>query len=494
MSTIQEKYKKLIFARQFFISEKKENAKILENFKYFRFDNLHIYVHSKCDTIYLENANRSILLFGYLLDSLSPIYNNEECLNNAFSNSKNIDELTEYTDRFCGRWVILYKDKTGIYAFNDATGLKQIFYATIKNKKYISSSENLIAEVCHIHVDTEVKEKFLKPMNNHIGWWWPGNKTPYKEISSLIPNFYLNFKTFKIKRFWPNKKISFVKPVSITFNNLDKLLKNIHASFFHRYKGNLALTGGIDSRLNLAYCKPYIDSLKCSTFYYESKNNNEDFEVPKIIARKFGLDYELYKTDTKPDKEFINFFNRNSSLKNSFFCNFNYTGYCNYPENYIYIGGILNEIVRSKYLYRPFNHKPKDIANLTYMGNNRFAVKAFDFWLNHALIAKEKFNTKTEDLFLIEQKLGRWNAMLKAESDFIHDTFEAFNSRNIMFLILSIPTKYKRKGFNDAYAFLYEKNWPELLSVKSSSLVKPKKKSLKIHLWEWLKWIQYLFK
>ena len=84
--------------------------------------------------------------------------------------------------------------------------------------------------------------------------------------------------------------------------------------------------------------------------------------------------------------------------------------------------------------------------------------------------------------------------MLKGESDIVHDTFESFNVRNLMFLFLSIPTKHKGKGFNAPYTYLYEKNWPELLDVHSPSLKPPRKKPIKIHVYEWMKWVYYFFK
>lgn len=83
--------------------------------------------------------------------------------------------------------------------------------------------------------------------------------------------------------------------------------------------------------------------------------------------------------------------------------------------------------------------------------------------------------------------------MLKGESDFLHDTFEPFNCRNLLFFILSIETKHKGKGFNEPYAYFYNQNWPELLTIPSSSFKPPRKKSLKTHVYEWMKWVYYRF-
>lgn len=489
----QNEYDKLVFSRQFLISEVKNTSPVLENFEVLNFDSLFVYVHPECELTYVKKNEQEILLLGYALNTLKPEQNNKACVEDIIASSKNIAELTENTNSFNGRWVIVYKDPSGIYIFNDATGLKQVFYSTINGIKTLSSSENLIAEVHQLTVSQEVKTEFFKPMKDHVGWWWPGKSTPYKEVEALIPNHYLNFQTQEVRRFWPNKKIKFIKPVLPAYEQVDSLLKDSFKAFFNRYRGNLALTGGIDSRLNLAYCKPYLDKTQCSTFYYESEKDKEDFEIPKLIAKRFNLNYKLYKAAIQPDKEFIEFYNRNSSLKNTFFCDFNYTGFLNFPKDQKYIGGVLNEIIRAKFWYRPFDYRPKDIANMTYMGENKFSEVEFEFWLKHALEAKKKYNTKTEDLFLIEQKLGRWNAMLKGESDFLHDTFEPFNCRNLLFFILSIETKHKGKGFNEPYAYFYNQNWPELLTIPSSSFKPPRKKSLKTHVYEWMKWVYYRF-
>ncbi|MBN2777435.1 MAG: hypothetical protein JXR36_07325 [Bacteroidales bacterium] len=484
----------MAYSRQFIVCDYKIENHLLSSFVTFNCGDYYTYIHPTCEFERLSSGNRHIILFGYLLNASNPLMDNNGNLKLIFENNQTIDEIIKATHKMCGRWAIFYQDINGAYLFNDASGLKQVFFSKIEGKKAFSSSENLIADIFNLKISTNVRMNFLKPLGKHIGVWWPGIETPFEEVKALIPDFFINLRTLDTIRFWPEKKVVIPKSSFEIFNKIDTLLKGYYKSLFNNYNAVLGLTGGLDSRVNLAYCKPYLSKVNCSTFYYDSDTNEEDFRIPLKIAEAYSLNYTLFKPVGVPTIEFTELFNKNSSLKNDFFLNYNYVGFCNMTHGSKFIGGVVNEVARSKYWYRPYNYKPKDISNLTFMGENNFSVKAFEIWLKMSKNVKRDFNISIEDLFLIEQKLGRWHGMLRAESDFIHDTFEPFNSREIFYLALCLPKKHRAKGLNELNIFLLNHNWPELFEIPSPSFYKPKKKPLYERMKEIAKVLYYLIK
>lgn len=93
-------------------------------------------------------------------------------------------ELFRGTEKYGGRWIIIYKTDKEFIMFNDVAGLRQIFYMKDKEDKiWCCSDPEILNEHLSLYQDSEAV-KFMKSdaYQKVIEHWWPGNRGLYKDV------------------------------------------------------------------------------------------------------------------------------------------------------------------------------------------------------------------------------------------------------------------------------------------------------------------------
>ena len=226
-------------------------------------NDFYLTVHPDLPTYQATYKNKSITLLGYMVDPDNPYADNSEIINGLIYQLGTEDNFFEHTDKFGGRWILIVNDGKALKLFNDAAGLRQVFYTDVPGSTdlWCASQPGLIAETLHLETAPEASEF----MNSHEyihnkHHWWPGDSSPYREIKHLLPNHYLDLGTGRSHRYWPNASLdSFSLREAVLANS--QILYGLMKSMHNRFNLALSLSAGWDSRVLLATTKEMGGSL-----------------------------------------------------------------------------------------------------------------------------------------------------------------------------------------------------------------------------------------
>jgi len=300
--------------------------------------------------------------------------------------------------------------------------------------------------------------KFNDKSINEI--WFPYNKTNYDEIKCLIPNYYLDILACKIYRFWPLKRY---------FYNYKDLISKLHEylignvkSFSNQFdKIALAVTSGYDSRNTLGYFMNFskADFILYTFKYQYVDDTSDDIVIPQKLSHYLNLKHLLISHYKDIDPEFEKIFSIHNAIVKPIFISIAYNMYREYPDDFISVQSVANEVVRQRYPYLPFIPDILDICHFTKFYNFKFAENAFKEWLDNTRKIAKDLKIKLEDLFFMEQRMGRWNSGNRNEWDIVQEVFEPWNVREIWLISMSIAGKYKKHNNNKVYYDLFKSSW-----------------------------------
>lgn len=465
----KETLEKFIYRRQFIfgpsgINDIQSSWNILNiNKSYF------VATHPDLEVHQANILDKSITLLGFILDPYNPNATNSDIIDNLIYKLDNCDDFHKHIFDYGGRWILIVSDGAKIIILNDAAGLRQIYYAqSPPGSIWCASQAGLLAEVLHFGIDKEAFE-FMKLREIDANYddckvyWWPGNRSLYKEIKILLPNHSLDINTGSQHRYWPSEdlnKISIQEAVNRTSIMLCGLMRSAH----NRYKLTLAMTAGWDSRLMLALSKDYVDDLYIFTLNYPGiPLNDKDLLIPEKLLNKLGVKHNIIKFPDHVNDDFKKICKNNSSSANSAFCADVQAMYDYLPENRMCITGDVAEVVKCYYRLPELqgrNISGHDLAGLTNMGMHPYAIKAYDEWLSGVKL----YNIDLLDLFSWEQVGGRWQSLNQAEYDIVQESFSPYNCRSLLSTILSIDEKFRRPPVHTFHKKLIGKLWKKVLT------------------------------
>jgi hypothetical protein len=461
---------KFAFRRQYLVTPLPIQHSLFAEWKKDYWGNYCVSYHPDEHFTKLIVGNVEAIMFGFMVCPLNKLKTNTAIINDIISNKTRLADMRTASNKYCGRWALFIKLENEYIALNDPTAQKQIFYTNINEQVALSSSDHLLAKVFNYSRSTTVHKRFLAPYSDHLGHWLPGNSTLYDEVKCMITNHYISLNSLKVERFWPSTKVD-KQNVQANMEKIHILLENYIDNFIERYPAALALTAGLDSRLLLAYFKKHIDKIFTYTISTTQKERVLDYEVPQRMAAHFGFKHILYKCNETPPEEFVATYKLNASFERELFRTMGfYLIHEKYPENTISVQAGNNELARERYGYRPYILRIKELVNMTAMGDNEFSREKFGEWLVDGTVAHHQTNVPVEDMFFLEQRLGRWHTNNRSEWDIAQDVFEPFNSRDLFMTIINLPTAVKHRFPNKLYEYLFSRTWPELYDFEGERI------------------------
>lgn len=417
---------------------------------------------------HVVHDSKSLTLLGYILDPFSPELSDDDILNQLIRQVGDADDIFQYTDNLGGRWILIFNDGQEMRLFNDAGGLRQVFYT---NKPYqemwCASQPGMLAEELNLEIDKEALDGFINTptyMQNKEHWW-PGDSSPYKEIKHLLPNHYLDLKTGTCYRYWPKKKLNHIS-LEEGVEKSAEILRGLIKSASNRFNLAFAITAGWDTRLLLAASKDVSKSIYYYTLiYYNLTEDSLDIVIPSKLLRQLGLEHHIIKCPSHMSNEFREIYERNVPTAHEAFGNINQGLYEKYPQDRVSIKGVISsEVVKTCTLTNIENGRVQTLARCLSMRNNSFAARYLEAWLSEAREIAGKYNIGILELSGWEQLTGNWQAMGLLESDIVQEVFVPYNCRNLLVTMLSIEKKYRRPPDHVFYQKLIMNMWPEALA------------------------------
>ena len=456
-------YDNLLYRRQYFIGPKfVDRFKLWNKIKIGK--NLHITAHPDLTVTTVKNGETELALLGFMFDSDHYKANNNDILNDIITDNNSFEEVVKATNRYAGRWILIYTKQNENKLFHDPAGLRQIFYTNYKSDIWCSAQPHILAELLdkQENQNEDLIEFYSSKQYQAYERNWIGNETIYNDIYHLYPNHYLDLNGGEYTRYWPNQAFveSSLKDVANTSNKiLTRLLKA--ANFRHNLAQ--AVTSGWDTRLLLAASK----NIKKDVYYYVQQlsnlgDNHADIRVPKKLMSQLGLEFHVLDCNDY-SSEFDDLHKNNlSTFQSEIKKKQHYNFFCEF-QGKLNISGNGNPLIKIA-LPRIDEINPYTLARLVGFHNQKYAVDNIRKWLNQALPYADKHNIHIVTLFYWEIRFGNWAPMYNAELDLSIEEFAPFNCRQLINLILGLDDKYRIPSNMLLYQEMIKSLWPEVLS------------------------------
>jgi len=418
--------------------------------------------------VYQEtHENKSITLIGYVLDPNDSDASDFDIIKSLTLEISDFDRLLDRSSKFGGRWILIVDDGKHIRLFHDAIGLRQVCYtdADYTSDLWCASQPGLIAERLKFGMDPRSIDFISSFKQRNSEYWWPGDSSPYREIRHLPPNHYLDLDTGSRCRYWPNRlieKLPLEEVVEKTANTLQGLM--ISAS--NRYDLAVSLTAGWDTRVMLAASRKIRGKVSYMTVKQLGMvGNHADIMVPSLLASKFGLKHDIVEAPSAMSDKFRQAFDKNVPFAHEVWGR-DAQAILDYNSlSKVGLSGSASEIGRCWYREKLYGRiTPQLLSDVaTGLDNDVFAMRSFEKWLAGL---NDVFDYNIADLYLWEQRCGRWVAMSQLEFDIAwKDIFTPFNCRELLVNMLAVEEKYRKGPEYALHREVMSTLWPEVLSV-----------------------------
>ena len=474
------------YRRQYIISTRK--LKQFSHWKINSIDEYNIYTEKSLEIELSEKPNIQAAILGYWIDPENKKFSNKQILNQLTLQCYNVAQVFQFVYNLSGRFLLIFKINKRTYVLSDASGFRPVFYFQNNDRKYLTSSISLLQSIEKINNKKCLHEYYKSDHYLHTPtYMWHAGFTFFEGVGHLIPNHYLEIKSFRQKRFFPNKENIIVadeNKIQDIENQITELLKASIEGLNNRHKLALALSAGNDSRVLLALMKN-ISKEVLFWISYRSKKES-DYFVPKKILKHFNLRFLPIK-NKNPSFFFKRFYYKNTVLAHKVWCEFNYSKFNLLPEDHMVVRGAAAESARNYYYpnYSPIHPQIVTMDYLCAIPNLSFLKipelnKDFKNWLDSMQKIEKEFNYKTLDFVFWEHREGSWQAQNQLESDYHFEVFVPYNNRKILDLMLSLPPELRDKKKPILYDRLIQKNWPELKKFEINPSNKFSKFEIKI--------------
>lgn len=425
--------------------------------------------HPDLNVVEARNGGLRACLLGFLLDPDHPERRDEEILARMLDVPSPKSVLGS-ADRLGGRWALWVSDGDESILFSDPAGYRQICYTDVERipELVCASQPGLLAKGLNLTESPEARSFRESVFPNKAQYWWPGDTTPYREIHHLPPNHFLDLRTGKRTRFWPNSPL-LRRSLSVATEAAVPLLLGILKAAHCRFPLAVSLTAGRDSRLNLAATRGIREKVFYFTQqYWNLTKKSPDIRIPSRLLMRLGLEHHLLSCPEKMSSGFECLYSRNVEYARTVYGPLAQSLRENLPIGSVLVKGNLISVGKGNYIKRalekgidPENPKPEEIPMISLLGKNHpFARKAYEEWLRGA---QDLHGVELLDLLLWEDREGRWQGMSHLEWDLVVETLVPFNCRAFLEIMLSVDLS-ERVGPD----YLFHENlirtlWPETL-------------------------------
>ena len=433
-------------------------------------DSLKLTLHPDLAHTRVVDGARELTLIGHMLDPLAPAAGNEEILLRLLGCYANRTMLIDATASLGGRWVLIAASGEEKFLFNDALGLRQVFYIDPQETGTVwaMSQPGLAAEMLALPLDPEAAG-FMQSyaFRSHLEYRWPGEATAFKAVRHLLPNHWLDLNTGISQRFWPAGPVVALEP-DAAIERLSTLLPGMVRAAAQRFDLALSLTAGLDSRLALAAAKDVRERMSFVTVRQSKMSDDHpDVTVPARLLHRLGLPHQIIWAAGSTTPDFSRRFKHAVYLAHEHYGPDAEAILRGFSRTKAALTGSGAEIGRC-----PFRKdlpqsdsqsiNAHDLAGLQHMGREPFAVHHFEKWLADAQV---RHNVKLLDLFEWEQGHGNWLAMTQLEFDIAwKEIITPYNCRELLVTLLGVNERYRRAPDYVLFKRLVRKLWPEVLS------------------------------
>lgn len=403
--------------------------------------------HTSKTQVFIASENtQEAAVVGVCVDALGEIPREDVAKYIVHLENTTAENIYQQIKRFAGRFMILYRTGSDLFAFTDAYGLLQVNYSKMGDDICIASIDKSVGDyfgypISPVSLDIRNGGDYSQPL--------PYNITMYDAVKVLLPNHYLYVNTLQPKRVRiPTTRNTTAAQKKCVVDRTIWLVNNILEEYEKLFHIACPLTAGRDSRVVFSFLNQKKRELPCYTFWHNGfSSQTPDIAIPHRIATDKGLDYRVIE-DMIPSQTYLsqikdivgNYHSENT-------ISLGYTFSQSFPEHILIHSDILDQIGKSSlgknipaFLATPYF----SMCKLHNFSKNTFPfVKAYHKDITESGETHNKF-----DLFCIEQDGARWVSQgITLYSVCGVTALNLFNCGMILDLWLSLPRKSRMKFF-----------------------------------------------
>ena len=297
----------------------------------------------------------------------------------------------------------------------------------------------------------------------HMRCRFPAAMTARENVERILPNHYLDLKTWRCVRHWPTGELPPLADVAATAAEITEIAKRDLSAIYAHGPASLTLTAGEDTRMLLACSKPFAAELDCVTFDNNDQSSWTDIRVAKRVARRAQVGrHRVVEWKDPTERDLALWLYR--------------TGYCvGEPRGWdlatavwasvdpaqAMIFGTVSELSRPKYRHEGDTPETKISAERLIDHAACIAtpetVARTRAWIDAVPIEN---SLRLLDLYYMEANFGAWAGVWSYDCFSYHSTFP-LNHRRAVELFLRLPEATRRsQSFKRG---IIQQEWPELM-------------------------------
>jgi len=414
--------------------------------------------------------DKSVTVLGDLLDPNSPETDNAAIVGTLLDRLReaaSLDEFYTQTDALGGRWILIVADGRDARFYLDAGGMRHACYAVEGSadnpKVWCATQPGLLTKAIDLTPDQEAIEYIEAAKAHHTEYWWPTDRTRYREIRRVLPNHYVSLADGSSHRYWPVDpcgRMSLEECVVKCSRVLQGMMRAAH----HRFDLLLSVTAGLDSRVLLAASREICNELHYFTLLDPRFSwYSPDIRIAARLLDAAGLEHEIDKCGSSADAEFAELYRLSVTDAHEAWIPRTQTMLHRVPER-VSVDGTCSEMARC--FFGPPSEHPqlltaRDVWTLTDLAPREFALAEIDRWLS---TLGDTRGYDPLDLFYWEHRNGYWVASSYMECDIARDVTLPYNCRSLLEDMLSVNSEFRTLPQSILHTALVNHMWPLLLT------------------------------
>ena len=411
---------------------------------------------------------------------------------NYYSKLKSIEvnePLLDYIDYLGGRYCFIIIDNDESFVFNDACGLRSVYYH--ETKRILSSHYNLLNDFVN-EENNDIYKAFIYYKERCAStkikqpWVLPGNLSPYNNIKQLVCNHFYDLKNHKLIRFYPrihSKRI--LNSVDESIHYIGNCIKSSLTAISKKYKIYQSITRGNDSRMSLSASKDLLESITffsySNTLESERQENNFDIKdrdnnvlFGQLLSKKFGINFVNVScsTDLSNHEKRILVQNHYHQHIPGIISGFRKLNTDIDPYNTVHIRTNITELLRHSYFKIQKSITDDELVkkilnwSMIYDDTSEYYKLSKKYILDYIkeISFKDVSDYEYGDMFYWEYRMNQWQSAVLINQDPIFDTIILFNTRKILEFGMNLPREIKEK--NEIVYQIEKLLWSELLELK----------------------------
>jgi len=456
------------FRKQFFLS-RGEQTRLPSKYWISRrlHDGWHLCHHEDLEISIESSGDFKVALLGNAYDLDFTSRTNGEVagtlVDAADAESASFFEFETRLSRLSGRHAVLVFGRDDDRIYHDAGGLKSVFFAnSVDDDLCVGSQPALLEHFGKTSRDESAYDAFVaNPHSASFSAYF----VPYENVTQLLPNRYLSLRTGSVHRFWP---VEACREISMQ-ESADTIYQLTKASVeAHCLRGNFALTltGGFDSRMNLAATDPEIrERLQIATSITKATPDHDRW-IPKHICKVLGLDIHQSRIDEvkKSESEVIKQLHSNIGGMSFDASLPRVLGVAETLGDHVQGSGLCCEVFRDHFPVAPEHTEalaPRTLADLSGFRGNELAVPGLERWLSEL---PDGWTSRQHALLHWEQRLGVWASAHLAFKEALFEVSPPMNNRSILSAGLRAPGDTRCKPYHLAREVI-RRGDPRLLDI-----------------------------